>query len=72
MVSVVQSAQRFEYRVVGVSSIAGKIPGSSGVDAELQKRAREGWRLVSAYSDNDKSLGSNHRHVLIFERPVTP
>lgn len=59
--------QEWEYHVVGVTSIAGKLPGQSGVDAELQKRSRDGWRLVSAYSDNDKGV-TGHRHVLIFER----
>jgi hypothetical protein len=36
------------------------------MNTELKKRAAEGWRLVQAYSDNQR----HNRHVMIFERPV--
>jgi len=58
--------QRFEYHAVGVLTIDSRLPGGSGMNAELKKRAAEGWRLVQAYSDNQR----HNRHVMIFERPV--
>ncbi len=51
--------QRFEYHVVGVVTI-------DGIDAEVQKRAKEGYRLTEAFQETK----GRHRAVLVFERPV--
>jgi len=56
----------YEYHAIGVLTIDSKMPGASGISSECKKRAAEGWRLVQAYSDNQK----HNRHVLIFEREV--
>lgn len=48
----------YEYHVMGAN-------GMSGIEAELRKRAPEGWELVSAYQE----VKGGNRHVLIFRRP---
>ena len=55
----------FEYHVMGAATIA-------GFQAEINKRASEGWELFTAYYDV-KWLGwfgpIGRRHVAIFRRP---
>lgn len=56
----------FEYHVVGVKELTsskGLTFGGANVVSELDKRAKEGWRLHQAYFNSDAK-----QHVLIFER----
>lgn len=57
--------QQFEYHVMATQTVASKIGFGAGAQTELDKRAKEGWRLASTHYDSHAK-----RHVLFFERPV--
>ena len=48
----------YEYHVMGAN-------GMGGMQSELDKRAKDGWELVTAYQE----VGGGHRHMMIFKRP---
>lgn len=52
---------QWEYHVMGARG------GLPGVQGELNKRAKEGWELVTAYQEER----GGHLHWLYFRRPVT-
>jgi hypothetical protein len=52
-----RAASEFEYHVMGAQHL-------DGVKTEIDKRAREGWDLVTAYQES----GASQRHYLFFRR----
>ena len=54
----------FEYHVMGAN-------GMKGIQSEADKRARDGWELVTAYQETSGGFlfFAGRRHVVIFRRP---
>lgn len=52
----------YEYRVMGARGIP-------GIEEECNKRAKEGWELVEAFSGEGGGLLKGERFILIFRRP---